>query len=33
MGKKIEENIKKLGDKWQDSIRKLTKGKDELEDE
>ena len=32
MGKKIEESIKKLGDKWQDSIRKIVNGKDESED-
>ena len=33
MGKKIGEGIKKLGDKWQDSIRKIVNGKDEIEDE
>ncbi len=32
MGKKLGENVKKLGDKWQESIRKII-GKDEQEDE
>jgi len=31
MGKKLGENVKKLGDKWQESIRKII-GKDELDD-
>jgi len=33
MGKKLGEGVKKLGDKWQESIRKIVNGKDEIEDE
>ena len=33
MGKKLGDGIKKLGDKWQESIRKIVNGKDEIEDE
>ncbi|TFF98359.1 MAG: hypothetical protein EU540_08020 [Promethearchaeota archaeon] len=32
MGKKLGDGIKKLGDKWQESIRKFVNGKDEIED-
>ena len=33
MGKKLGDGIKKLGDKWQESIRKIVNGKDEIEEE
>ena len=33
MGKKLGEGMKKLGDKWQESIRKIVNGKEEIENE